>query len=152
MTRKSRECRKALMSGTIAARSPTAPSSQGAWRRRLPGGIVRSVDDLPALRAGDADREALAGDLREHFAAGRLSEAELGERLDATYRATTLAQLDALRADLPDPRPAAAPPPPRELAKRRIYQDAGAVVLANVGCVAVWAASGADGSFWPEWV
>jgi hypothetical protein len=118
----------------------------------LPGGIVRSVDDLPALRAGDADREALAGDLREHFAAGRLSEAELGERLDATYRATTLAQLDALRADLPDPRPAAAPPPPRELAKRRIYQDAGAVVLANVGCVAVWAASGADGSFWPEWV
>jgi hypothetical protein len=109
------------------------------------------MDDLPVLRAGDADRDSLVGDLREHFAAGRLTEAEFGERLDATYRATTIRELDALRADLPDPRPLPAPAAPRELARRRIYQDAGAVVIFNVGCVAVWAAGG-GGSFWPEWV
>ena len=109
------------------------------------------MDDKPVLRAGDADRESLAGDLREHFAAGRLSEAELGERLDATYRATTMGELEVLRADLPDPRPLPAPATGRELARRRIYQDAGAVVILNVGAVAVWAASGSS-SFWPEWV
>ena len=74
------------------------------------------MDDLPVLRAGDADRDALARDLREHFAAGRLTEAEFGERLDATYRARTIRELDALRADLPDPRPLPAPAAPRELA------------------------------------
>jgi len=110
------------------------------------------VDDLPALRAGDADRDALAADLREHFAAGRLTDAELADRLEATYRARTMAELAALRADLPDPRPLPAPPAPRELARRRLWQDAGAVVILDIGCVAVWAATGATGSFWPEWV
>jgi len=109
------------------------------------------MDELPQLRAGDADRESLASDLREHFAAGRLTQAELGERLDATYRATTLRELEDLRADLPDPRPLPVASTPRELARRRIYQDAGAVLILNVGCVAVWAVS-ASGSFWPEWV
>lgn len=109
------------------------------------------MDDLPVLRAGDADRESLASDLREHFAAGRLTQAELGERLEATYRATTMGELAALRADLPDPRPLPVPATGRDLARRRIYQDAGAVLILNVGCVAVWAAGG-GGSFWPEWV
>jgi hypothetical protein len=110
------------------------------------------MDRHPELRASDADRERTAADLREHFAAGRLSEAELGERLDAAYSATTLAELDALSSDLPDPRPLPAPPSPRSLARRRIYQDAGAVVIINIGCVAVWAATGAGSSFWPIWV
>jgi hypothetical protein len=39
----------------------------------------------PDLRAADAGRERTANDLRAHFAAGRLSEPELGERLDAAY-------------------------------------------------------------------
>jgi hypothetical protein len=103
------------------------------------------------LRAGDADRERTAADLREHFAAGRLDEAELGDRLEAVYAATTLGELERLRADLPDARPLPAPPSSRELARRRIYQDAGAVVIFDAGCVAVWAATGA-GSFWPIWV
>ena len=109
------------------------------------------MPDLPVLRAGDADRESLAADLREHFAAGRLTQSELGERLDATYRATTMGELAELRADLPDPRPLPAPVSGRDLARRRIYQDAGAVLIFNIGCVAVWAAGG-GGSFWPEWV
>jgi hypothetical protein len=110
------------------------------------------MSELGALRAGDADREALAADLREHFAAGRLRDEELAERLEAAYRATTMAQLDALRADLPAARPLPAPPGARALARRRVLADAGAVVLLDVGCVAVWAVTGADSSFWPQWV
>ena len=110
------------------------------------------MNQLPQLRAGDADRERTVADLREHFAAGRLDQADFDARLDAAYAATTLDELTALRADLPDPRPLPAVPTPRAIARRRIYQDAGAVVIFDVGCVAIWAATGADGSFWPIWV
>lgn len=110
------------------------------------------MSQLPQLRAGDADRERTVADLREHFAAGRLDQAELDRRLDAAYAATTLDELAVLRADLPDPRPLPAAPTPRAIARRRIYQDAGAVVIIDLGCVAIWAATGAHGSFWPVWV
>lgn len=108
--------------------------------------------DLPQLRAADSDRDRAAGELREHYAAGRLNADELGERLEAVYAASTVAELDRLRADLPDPRPLPVPAGARELARRRIYQDAGAVLICDVGCVAGWAATGANGSFWPVWV
>ena len=108
--------------------------------------------ELPQLRAADSDRDRAAADLREHYAAGRLDENELSERLEAVYVATTVAELDRLRADLPDPRPLPVPAGARELARRRIYQDAGAVLILDAGCVAVWAATGANGSFWPVWV
>jgi hypothetical protein len=110
------------------------------------------VPETPELRASDSDRERAAADLREHYAAGRLSSTELSERLDFVYAATTLSALAELRADLPDPRPLPAVPAPRELARRRVLQDAGAVVTFDVGCVLVWAATGASGSFWPIWV
>ena len=110
------------------------------------------MTDLPQLRAADSDHDRAAGELREHYAAGRLDADELSERLEAVYRATTVAELDGLRADLPDPRPLPVPAGAHELARRRIYQDAGAVLIFDVGCVAVWAATGASGSFWPIWV
>lgn len=108
--------------------------------------------EVPELRAADSDRDRAAADLREHFAAGRLSEEELSERLETVYGARTLAQLERVHADLPDPRPLPAPVGRREVVRRRIYQDAGAVVILDIGCVAVWAATGADGGFWPVWV
>ena len=55
----------------------------------------------PALRAGDADRDRVAEQLREHFAAGRLTQEELQERLDATYTARTFGELAPVLADLP---------------------------------------------------
>ena len=67
--------------------------------------------ELPQLRAADSDRDRAAADLREHYAAGRLDENELSERLEAVYAATTVAELDRLRADLPDPRPLPRPEP-----------------------------------------
>jgi hypothetical protein len=55
----------------------------------------------PDLRIGDADREAAAARLREHYAQGRLTLEEFNQRLDAVFAATTQSQLSALTRDLP---------------------------------------------------
>jgi hypothetical protein len=52
-------------------------------------------------RAGDAEREAVADQLREHYAAGRLSMDEFRARLDAAYAAGTVRDLAPVTADLP---------------------------------------------------
>ena len=57
--------------------------------------------DDPQLRASDDDRDRTASLLREHHAAGRLTADEFQERLDATFEAKTLGQLQELLADLP---------------------------------------------------
>jgi hypothetical protein len=56
----------------------------------------------PGMRAGDADREAAAAALGEHFAQGRLTLDELITRLDATLTATTHGELADATRDLPD--------------------------------------------------
>jgi DNA-binding PadR family transcriptional regulator len=55
----------------------------------------------PGLRAGDADREAAAAALGEHFAQGRLTFDELLARLDATFTATTQSEIAETTRDLP---------------------------------------------------
>jgi len=52
-------------------------------------------------RVGDAEREAVAEQLREHYATGRLSIDEFRSRLDAAYAAATAADLRRVTADLP---------------------------------------------------
>jgi DUF1707 SHOCT-like domain len=49
----------------------------------------------------DADREASAAQLREHYAAGTLSLDEFQDRLDAVYRAQTLRELGRVTDSLP---------------------------------------------------
>ena len=49
----------------------------------------------------DADREACAAQLREHYAAGRLSLDEFQDRLDAVYRAQTARELGMVTDSLP---------------------------------------------------
>jgi hypothetical protein len=53
------------------------------------------------VRVGDADREAVAAQLRDHFADGRLTHEELNERLDQAFAATTKADLNTVMRDLP---------------------------------------------------
>jgi hypothetical protein len=53
------------------------------------------------MRVGDAERDAAANELREHFATGRLTQDELNERLDRTFAAKTRADLSGLFTDLP---------------------------------------------------
>lgn len=59
------------------------------------------TDDVPELRASDADRERVAEVLRDAVAEGRLDMEEFGERLDAVYRARTYGELAPLTRDLP---------------------------------------------------
>ncbi len=53
------------------------------------------------VRVGDADREAVAAQLREHYADGRLTLEELNERLDHTFAAKTRDDLGTVMRDLP---------------------------------------------------
>ncbi|HEV7585137.1 MAG TPA: DUF1707 domain-containing protein [Solirubrobacteraceae bacterium] len=114
------------------------------------------MSDPGQVRASDADREHAAEALREHFAAGRLSEDELGERIDSVYRATTVQELDRLRDDLPH-LPASRQASRAEIAQRRaelrpqLLQRAGGALTPFVICTVIWAASGA-GEFWPVWL
>jgi hypothetical protein len=61
-----------------------------------------------AIRASDGERDQVVAQLQRHFADGRLTQAELGERVGAALAARTRDQLHALTADLPgaDVRPA----------------------------------------------
>ncbi|GGX65141.1 DUF1707 SHOCT-like domain-containing protein [Streptomyces minutiscleroticus] len=61
------------------------------------------TDELPDLRASDADRERVAEQLRDAVAEGRLTMEEFEERLEAAYRARTYGELAPLTRDLPAP-------------------------------------------------
>jgi Domain of unknown function (DUF1707) len=106
----------------------------------------------PALRASDAERERTATLLRDHAGAGRITPEELAERLDVAYAARTIAELDAVVADLPPAVEPARPSPERDHARRRVLHAVGTVVLFNLVAIGVWLASGTDGDFWPKWV
>lgn len=72
------------------------------------------MTELPArrdaVRVSDADRDQVAGVLREALARGRIDTDELDERLSRAYTARTFADLEPLTSDLPE-EAAAAPVP-----------------------------------------
>jgi hypothetical protein len=112
------------------------------------------VTDDAQLRASDAQRDSAAAEIREHYAAGRLTEDEFTERLDAVYQARTQGELSELRRDLP----ALVADTTSDLVERRrklrgeLFQETGAALVPFFICTAIWAFSGANGSFWPIWV
>jgi Domain of unknown function (DUF1707) len=112
------------------------------------------MSDPSQLRVADADRERVIEELHEHTVAGRLTAEELEERIGGAYRATTYADLEALRSDLPVSASSVA----LELSKRRsrlrrrLVQEAGGSLSVSAVCVGIWLAAGADASFWPGWV
>jgi Domain of unknown function (DUF1707) len=115
------------------------------------------MHERPDLRVSDQDRERLVGEIREHFAAGRLTEDEMSERVAAAYAARTEGDLSGLRADLPA-LPATRSEQRAELAQRRadvqrrLLQQAGGGLVPFAICTGIWLASGASGAFWPIWV
>ena len=66
------------------------------------------------MRCSDADRERVAGILRRHGADGRLTLAELEERLGEAFAARTTAELHAALRELPP----LMPPRPDEVSRR----------------------------------
>lgn len=59
------------------------------------------MTDLPATRASDAEREQVVAELREHSAQGRLTLEEFSQRVDEAYAAKTVAELEAVKRELP---------------------------------------------------
>jgi len=71
-----------LLAGGTAGRPASRPPADQIW-------------------ASDADRERVVASLRDHFAEGRLTRAELDERLTMALSARTGGDLRRLMADLP---------------------------------------------------
>jgi hypothetical protein len=107
--------------------------------------IVMSAQP-PALRASDADREAVAERLRVASVDGRIDAEELEERLSAVYAARWVGDLDRLVADVSPPPP---PPPPLPVGPPyAAYQPAFAYPTTNGLAVASLIA----GFLWIGWV
>jgi len=128
----------------------------------------------PEMRASDADRDRIAGVLRDAHAEGRLSQDELLERLDSTYTARTYRELDRLVADLPvarpqsavarlQRRPVSASPPARPTVRQKARQAArsslnvgwwvwGTAVSINLLIWFIISIAGGLQYFWPIWV
>jgi hypothetical protein len=112
------------------------------------------MSELSSLRVADADREQLVDELREHAVAGRITSDELEERIGGAYGASTRADLDVLRADLPVSSTSVklALIKRKGQLRRRLLQEAGGSVGVSLLSVGIWLASGPAGSFWPGWV
>jgi Domain of unknown function (DUF1707) len=109
------------------------------------------------LRVSDEQRDRAAEQLREHFTAGRLTEEELGERVQAAYQARTATELAAVLGDLPGlPLSPAELQAQRAQRRRRIriraIEETTGSFAAFGACTLIWVAAGADGNFWPIWV
>jgi hypothetical protein len=63
--------------------------------------LERGLGSVLAVRIGDRDRELATAALRRHFVAGRLSVAELSDRIEVTLRARSRADLDMAMQELP---------------------------------------------------
>jgi Domain of unknown function (DUF1707)/Cell wall-active antibiotics response 4TMS YvqF len=68
-------------------------------------------NEIPRLRASDADRDSAASVISNAMAEGRLTAEEHSDRLDAVYAARTQADLVPLLDDLPGRMPATAQAP-----------------------------------------
>jgi hypothetical protein len=78
---------------------------------------------MQELRIGDAEREAAANSLRDHYAQGRLTMEEFNERLDAIFAAKTQSQLGEVFRDLPGPSRPASPPLPVAATPSYVYSN-----------------------------
>ena len=99
------------MTGGDTAQATVALTRQGRAALDRYTAILRHLPEAarqdhqapaPGVRAGDADRDAAAAALAEHFAQGRLTFDELSARLDAALTATTHGELSQAARDLPD--------------------------------------------------
>lgn len=125
----------------------------------------------PRMRASDADRDRTAALLREHMAAGRLNAEEFNERLEQTYAAKTVGELDEIMSDLPGIDLYSLPDaslrrrggPPGGQLPWRLHSESSRLSPAwraawsswlsiSLLCFVVWLLSGHPGNLWFLWV
>jgi Flp pilus assembly protein TadB len=92
------------------------------------------------MRVSDAERQEVADRLAEHFASGRLDQAEFDDRVGRAMGAKTRADLGGLFADLPEAgAPVVAPQRPRHRHRHPILLLAAIVALIVVAThVVAW--------------
>jgi hypothetical protein len=99
---------------------PSQSSQSGAgqyWNRGF-SPLFRGPYSDQHVRVSDAERQAVADRLAEHFAAGRLDQAEFDERVGRAMNAKTRADLGGLFDDLPETGAPATPGRPRRMRRR----------------------------------
>jgi Domain of unknown function (DUF1707) len=118
------------------------PTSSSQSRPRGFSPLFRGQDADQHLRVSDAERQAVADRLAEHYADGRLDQAEFDERVGRAMSAKTRADLNGLFDDLPEmsgPSPAGAQGAPAMPVspRRRHRHPVLLVVLAVIVAMAV---------------
>lgn len=118
----------------------------------------------PEMRASDGDRDRVAASLREHCAQGRITVEELNDRLEGTYSARTIGDLDRVTSDLPEedmyelPVPASRQSTPSRGRSASLYKSGmragwASYVTVNLICVVIWLlAAVGSGAWYPWWV
>ena len=99
--------------------TPRAPTPAGSSRTRGFSPLFRGLYSDQHLRVSDADRQAVTDRLAEHFADGRLDQAEFDDRVGQAMNAKTRADLSGLFSDLPETGAPAVPDHPHPLRRRR---------------------------------
>lgn len=108
------------------------------------------------LRVSDAERQAVADRLAQHYGEGRLDQVEFDERVGRAMSAKTRADLNGLFDDLPGldgmagSGPAGAPGKPDRRARRELRRDRrhGLLPIVAIVVVALIAAQAIHALFW----
>jgi hypothetical protein len=111
------------------------------WTRGFFPGFTGPASDQH-MRVSDAERQAVADRLAEHFSSGRLDQAEFDERVGKAMGAKTRADLNGLFDDLPETgAPAATDPSTGQLRRRHRHPVLLAALIVFVAIAAahvVW--------------
>ncbi len=104
--------------------------------------LFRGLYSDQHLRVSDAERQAVADRLAEHFADGRLDQAEFDDRVGRAMNAKTRADLSGLFSDLPETGAPAAPDGPGRRRGHPVLLLVLLVVVASVTAHALWWTAG----------
>jgi hypothetical protein len=116
---------------------------QASQRTRDFAASFRNVYSDQHLRVSDAERQQVVDRLADHFAEGRLDQAEFDERSSRAMNAKTRADLSGLFDDLPETGAPAVPELPRRRRRHPILSLVLIVLIAlAVAHVLAWAAFG----------
>jgi hypothetical protein len=120
---------------------PSGPFGSQRTRGFTP--LFRNVYSDQHLRVSDAERQQVTDQLAQHYAEGRLDQAEFDERSSRAMSAKTRADLGGLFDDLPETGAPAVPELPRRRHRHPILTLVLIVVIALAAAhVLAWAAWG----------
>jgi hypothetical protein len=99
------------------------------------GGTSEIAEGAGAVRASNAERDVVAGQLQDAFAEGRLDDDEFDQRMRRALTAKTHAELDVLLTDLPAAADSGTPRPAPDRATQGRPVQPGRLAVAYKGIV-----------------